>query len=146
MRRACGGEFSLSVVAQRMAPPYLPEARMLELSPRRFALIRQVLLRCDGVPWIFARSVLPSAMLKGRNRRLANLGEKPLGEVLFTLPRLVRRDVRIVPLSADSAMRETFVAALDQDPAGAWLRRSLFHLDNVPLLINEVFLPKIYDG
>lgn len=146
MRSVCGGDFSLTLVAQRKARPFLEEARVLELPPRRFALMRQVLLCCAGVPWIFARSVLALSTLRGSNRRLAHLGSKPLGEVLFALPGLFRQEVQILPLCADPAMRRALVAALDEDPAGAWLRRSVYLLDNDPLLINEVFLSRVESG
>ncbi len=143
MRCACSGEFSLALVAQQKARPFRQEAQILQLPSRRLALIRQVLLCCAGVPWIFARSVLPITTLKGRNRRMAHLGSKPLGEVLFALPGLVRSDVQIAPLSADAAMREAFTEVVEEDPGDAWLRRSVYLLDNDPLLINEVFLSKI---
>ena len=106
MRCVCSENFSLALVAQRKARPFRHEARILELPSRRLALIRQVLLCCADVPWIFARSVLPITTLKGRNRRMAHLGSKPLGEVLFTLPGLVRSEVQIAPLSTDPAMGE----------------------------------------
>lgn len=146
IRSACGGEFSLILVNQRKAQPFFTEARILGLAVRHTALIRQVLLCCTGVPWIFARSVLPVSILRGRNRRLANLGSKPLGEVLFALPGVVRKDVQILPLGSDPVMRRAFEEAVDADPAGAWLRRSLFLLDNDPLLVSEVFLSNIRHG
>ncbi len=119
---------------------------MLQIDSRRVALIRQVLLSCDGVPWIFARSVLPFSILRGHNRRLARLGSKPLGDVLFAFPGVVRREVDIVPLDHDLAMRGAFEEVVDEEPAGAWLRRSLFILDNNSLLVNEVFLSNIPNG
>ncbi len=145
IRGACGGEFSLALVAQHRARPFLSEARVLQLPSRRFALIRQVLLGCADVPWIFARSVIPVSTLRGRNR-LAHLGSKPLGEVLFSFPGLVRHRVQVAPLCADASMRQALRDALDEDPAGAWLRRSVFLLNNDPLLINEVFLSNIPHG
>ena len=146
MRGACGGKFSLSLVAQQKARPFFTEAQILQLPSRRFALVRQVLLCCGGIPWIFARSVLPLSTLQGRNRRLAHLGVKPLGEVLFALPGLVRHQVSVTPIFADPAMQSALMGAVDQDPAGAWLRRSVFLLNNEPLLINEVFLCSIPHG
>lgn len=119
---------------------------MLQLASRRVALNRQVLLYCGGVPWIFARSVLPFSILRGRNRRVAHLGTKPLGDVLFALPGLVREEVNIGPLNDDPAMRRAFEELVDEEPAGAWLRRSLFILDNHSLLVNEVFLSNIPHG
>lgn len=119
---------------------------MLRLASRRVALIRQVLLSCGEVPWIFARSVLPFSTLRGRSRRIAHLGSKPLGDVLFALPGLVRQAVNIRPLNDDPAMRGAFAELLHAEPAGAWLRRSLFILDNNSLLVSEVFLSDIPHG
>jgi chorismate--pyruvate lyase len=145
MRATCGGEFSLALLAQHKARPFFSEARVLKLPPRRVALIRQVLLGCADVPWIFARSVIPVSTLRGRDR-LAHLGSKPLGEVLFSFPGLVRHRVQVAPLCADGSIRQALRNALGEDPAGAWLRRSVFILNNDPLLINEVFLSNIRHG
>ena len=142
MRRFCGTDFRLTFLGQNYSRPLTSEARTLALPPRRYALIRQVLLCCRGTPWIFARSVLPFPALRGSNRRIARLGKRPLGDILFSSSDLRRGAINISPLPADSLMRKICARALSRDPVGAWLRESLFQIHNEPLLVSEVFLPE----
>lgn len=143
MRSVCGDRFRLTLLGQSKSKPMTSEARSLGLSARQYALIREVLLCCDDTPWIFARSVLPLAALKGRYRRITQLRDRPLGDLLFSSSDLRRGEAKISPLRTDRAIHALCADALGHDPGNAWLRRSLFALDESPLLINEVFLPQI---
>ncbi len=131
-----GGDFRVQVLAQRWAPPTAPERRALGLGLRQRALIREVLLRGRGQPWVHARSVLPLALLRGRYRFLAQLGERPLGALLFRDPRLQRGPIEVARCPLPALPELTQARA-----AGAWQRRSLFYLGGRPLLVAEMFLP-----
>ncbi len=61
----------------------LSEARVLGIPLREKVWIREVHLIGCGGPWVFARSLIPVSTLRGRQRRLRNLGNTPLGAVLF---------------------------------------------------------------
>ena len=52
--------------------------------------IREVLLRVDGVPLVWARSVTPFRGTCGPWRALRQLGPRPLAELLFDDPSVVR--------------------------------------------------------
>lgn len=133
---ASGGDLRVRVLHQRWARPRLDERRALRLGAGQRALIREVLLLGRGAPWVHARSVLPLALLRGRYRFLARLGERPLGALLFREPSLRRGCIRIArrPVPA--------LPGLEVPPGAlAWERRSLFHLGNRPLLVAEMFLP-----
>jgi chorismate--pyruvate lyase len=140
MRSACDGGFKLALLSQVRTRPLPREARILNFPQRRFALIREVLLCCRDVPWIFARSVLPLATLQGRYRRIAHLGAKPLGDVLFSCSGLKRGEIRVLPLYADPPMYAICTNVLGKEPVDAWMRQSVFELDRAPLLVSEVFL------
>ena len=80
---ACPGSFSVQVLKQGWGHPMLNEAQQLNMRISSYALVRQVHLLCDNQPWVFARTVIPPHTLRGKQRRLAKLGKKPLGAVLF---------------------------------------------------------------
>lgn len=146
MRAACPGGFTLALLGQRRGRPFAFEARRLSLAARRFALIREVLLCCRDVPWVFARSVLPVALLTGRRRRMALLGARPLGDLLFSHPGVERGQVRVTPAGAAPELAGRCADMVAADLEGAWLRQSLFLFDNGPLLVNEIFLSTINHG
>ena len=137
----CTGEFRVRVLSQVRGRARLDEARALGMRRRGLAIIRQVQLLCDEHPQVYARTVIPVSSLKGRLRRLARLGARPLGAMLFA-DRGMRRGVvelaRIRP-------RETLYADAVRDPRQAcgdiWGRRSIFRLAHKPLLVCEIFLP-----
>lgn len=131
-----GGDFRVQVLAQRWAPPTARERRALGLARRQRALIREVLLRGRGQPWVHARSVLPLALLRGRYRFLAHLGERPLGALLFRDPRLQRG-----PIEVAKCRVPPLPELRGSTGVGAWQRRSLFYLGGQPLLVAEMFLP-----
>jgi chorismate lyase len=136
LRAASGGDLRVRVLSQRWARPRLEERRALRLGAGQRALIREVLLLGRGEPWIHARSVLPLGLLRGRYRFLAQLGERPLGALLFRDPTLRRGPIQVErrPVPA--------LPGLELPPGAlAWERRSLFHLAERPLLVAEMFLP-----
>jgi chorismate--pyruvate lyase len=111
------------------------------MEPRRYVWTREVQLFCDEQPWVFARTVIPPATLCGRSRRLQHLGDRPLGEVLFTDPGVQRGEVQIARITASQHLHRRAFGALAELPAVIWGRRSLFRIDGRPLLICEIFLP-----
>ena len=133
---ASGGDLRVRVLKQHWARPRPDERRILTLGAGRRALIREVLLIGCGEPWVYARSVLPPDLLRGRHRFLAHLGERPLGGLLFRNPALRRSRIEV------SQRPVPPLPGLEYRPAErAWRRRSLFHLDGKPLLVAEMFLP-----
>lgn len=106
-------------------------------------LVREVLLICDEVPHVFARSLLPLASLTGEQKHLATLGEQPLGQAIFNNPSLRRAQIEIATFDHNSAvgqLSQQFVSS-PLPPFLLWGRRSLFYIDAKPLSVAEVFLP-----
>lgn len=125
------GEFRVEVVTQSWGRPNLSEARALQIDPRLLVLVREVRLLGRGQPWVHARSLIPATTMTGRHRRLAHLGERPLGELLFGDQGMQRGAI------------ETARVPLYSPGTQAWARRSVFFLDHKPLLVSEVFLPAL---
>lgn len=143
LRAACCGRFRVEVRGQGWGRPLLNEARVLGLRPEAYAFVREVHLLCDERPWVFARTIIPAATLKGGRRRLANLGKRPLGAVLFADRSLRRSPVEIARLQSGQPLFACACAPLAAEPAIIWGRRSVFRLSGQPLLVSEIFLPGI---
>lgn len=143
VQQACGGRFRVQVEMQGWGRPRLDEYRALGLRIGRIALIREVHLLCDGRPWVFARTVIPVTTLRGRQRRLAHLGNRPLGAVLFADPHMQRGPVQVARIPRGSALFAAAVQGLQRRPEEVWGRRSVFRLGGKPLLVSEFFLPAV---
>lgn len=131
------GHFRVDVLRQVNARATLSEAQALGINPQQICLVREVILRGHNQPWVFARSVLPLSSLIGSLRHLRKQGTRPLGAFLFSLPQLKRSPIA---LSLISRHHGYLPDSLIED-AHIWGRRSIFSIDEKPLLVSEVFLP-----
>jgi chorismate--pyruvate lyase len=131
-----GGQFRVEILRQRVARPTPSEARALGLPAGRRALIREVILRGRSAPWVFARSIIPLATLTGPQRRLRQLDDRPLGQVLFS-----DNSMRRGPVAVARVAGATLPTPVTAPGTGLWGRRSVFYLDGKPLLVAEIFLP-----
>lgn len=145
LKRACGGRFQVELASQSRGRPAGDEARALDLRPGEYCLIRQVFLRCDGDPWVYGRTVVPLRTLRGRRRRLAHLGNRPLGEVLFSADSMPRGTVEFARIPNDDSLFGLAMRGAAATPPWLWGRRSLFRLHKHPLLVIEIFLPDLCD-
>src|SRR5690606_9493092 len=98
--RASGGQFRVQVLRQGFLPASPHERHELALGQREWPFVREVALLCHGTPWVFARTLIPSATLKGPARALTHLGTKPLGAVLFNDPQVRRGPIAVSRLKA----------------------------------------------
>lgn len=106
-------------------------------------LVREVELLCDEQPWVFARTLIPATSLQRSVRRLTQLGEKPLGAVLFSDPKVHRGVTQIARLQPKHPLFDAACIHIDDRPEMLWARRTMFYLAGRPLLVNEIFLPDI---
>ncbi|MBL0710484.1 MAG: chorismate lyase [Colwellia sp.] len=107
-------------------------------------LVREVILYCDEKPQVFARSLLPLSSLTGAEQALANLGTQSLGQVLFNNSSLERQVIEVAKFDANSSVAQLachLQLPVDHD---LWGRRSIFVLENKPLMVTEVFLPNAF--
>ncbi|VAW53325.1 Chorismate--pyruvate lyase [hydrothermal vent metagenome] len=102
------------------------------------ALVRQVLLCCGDKPLIYAKTVIPVATVRGAQRRYANMGNRPLGEMLFA-DRTMRRETVHVAKLTKTHIANQYVNG-DED---VWGRRSVFRVSGKPILVSEYFLPEL---
>jgi chorismate--pyruvate lyase len=135
---ASDGQFKVDVLSQSLQRPSLSESRALSLPAHRLALVREVILMGRGVPWVFARSVIPLQTLTGRLRKLRHLDSSPLGALLFSDPSMTRDALQWTCIEPNG---QPLTAHLPQLEERAWGRRSVFKLSAKPLLVCEIFLP-----
>lgn len=138
-----GSGFNVLVLQQKLSKPSVEESLKLGLRPSQGALVREVILRDRGEPLVLARSIIPIKTLAGADRRLAHLGNRPLGQILFNHPTLRRFNLEFARLEIP---RDLDPAWLSGQSASAMIaRRSVYaikpgHL----LLVAEYFLPALF--
>jgi chorismate--pyruvate lyase len=137
----CGGEFRVRILSQVRGRPRLDETRVLGMRCGGLAIIRQVQLLCDDQPRVYARTVIPVSSLQGRLRRLAHLGARPLGALLFADRGIRRGVVELARIRPGERLYADAVNDLRQAHGEIWGRRSIFRLARKPLLVSEIFLP-----
>ena len=143
LQEKCTGVFRVQPEAEAWRLPMPDEAARLSLGGDETAFIREAWLQSDEQRLVYARTVIPRATLAGTGGRLARLGARPLGEVLFAEAGACRSNMRYARLPPESDLGR-LIKDRRQDMAEApWARQSLFHLRNRPLLISEVFLPEL---
>lgn len=129
-------QFRVRVVFQGRCRPLADEALRAQLP------VREVLLECDGVPVIFAHSVLSTTRSGRLGRWFANLGSRSLGSLLFTHPGFRRGPIEFLRIDRHHPLHRR-VAALVGDAPAFWARRSRHVLGSGSVLVTEVFLPTI---
>ena len=141
-------QFRVELLGQRIEPCQENEAVAL-IPAGEDVLVREVLLFCDEKPQVFARSLLPLSSLTGEEQALANLGTQSLGQVLFNNPSLERQIIEVAEFDSESkvgklAEKLQLCANFSLPTKNLWGRRSIFVLENKPLMVAEVFLPNAY--
>lgn len=141
LRKAVGAGFGVRLLGQRWVRPFADEAALLELPPRRRALVREVLLHCHGRPLVLARTVIPPHTLRGIYCGLAHLGNRPLGELLFAYRGLQRSHLEAAR-ATQADWRHSIARQFDIETP-VWGRRSLYQVGRVSLTVCEFFLPSV---
>ncbi|MBA3903463.1 MAG: chorismate--pyruvate lyase [Rhodocyclaceae bacterium] len=136
-------KFSVALVRQELTRPNRDELRLLGLTRRESAWVREVVLKADGRPVVFAHSVLPRENVRGAWRLFAGMGGRPLGAALFADPRIERAPLQFRRLDARHPLWQAAARIVGRVRGELWARRSLFFRRGKPLLVTEVFLPDI---
>lgn len=106
-------------------------------------LLREVHLMCNGQAVVFAQTLIPDETLQA-HPWLAELGEEPLGQQLFSRSDVEREAFEFARLAPDDPLLGRAGAGLAQTHAGkaeVWARRSVFLVSGCPVSVNEVFFP-----
>lgn len=141
LRDFYGDSVSVKILFHRWRTPFLSERRLLRVPEHRYCLTREVLLHAAGKPLILARTIIPEQTIKGAHRNLSHLGSRPLGEVIFSYPKLERLEMDIALIDPDTWTRNTIAAADINQPI--WGRRTVYAIAHRQMLVSEFFLPEV---
>lgn len=157
----CCSEFTVDVLSQKTTLPQPDELNLICHSVTTHVVVREVVLRGDSASWVFARSVFPEDLTQDV---LKDIGDQPLGKLLFNDSRFERQSFMVALIFADDAFVSHLLAegVISKEQLaqhvekhhGIWARRSVFTYVtqdktaiDVPsskahhILVSEVFLP-----
>ncbi|WP_280523531.1 chorismate--pyruvate lyase family protein [Lacimicrobium alkaliphilum] len=130
-------DFRVRVLGQQPAPLLDNEQELMGHDTPY--VVREVLLCAEQTPWVFARSLLPSALCETGGGELSALGDKPLGRLLFNDPRFIRQPFQLTCIQPRNKLQQQLRLAGSQT---LWGRRSVFLFQQWRLMVAEVFLPQ----
>ena len=141
LRDLYGDSFNVQLLFHEWRKPLFSEIILLKLPQHQRTLVREVMLSAQDQPLILARTIIPAKTLKGAQRSLSRLGNRPLGEVIFTYPKLQRleMDFSCMQVSgwSDSLTQKIVITG------PVWGRRTVYAIRHREMLVNEFFLPEL---
>ena len=140
------GAFRVQRLHQRTARCLFDEARALGMERAGRVWEREVLLRCDGAPVVFAHTVVPMSATAADWPLFNALGERSLGSTLFYDPRVERGELEFARIRAGHPLMRRARAALGvATDTVLYARRCLYRRHRGTLLVTEVFLPAVLE-
>ncbi|WP_445230165.1 chorismate--pyruvate lyase family protein [Duganella rhizosphaerae] len=109
---------------------------------------REVLLRCDNTPVVFAHTVVPMSATATDWPLFSALGERSLGSTLFGDPQVRRGVLEFARLREGHPLAQRARKALGLDGPQElilYARRCLYRRRQGTLLVTEVFLPSVLE-
>ncbi len=144
--------FRVQRLHQRTAQCLADEARAIGMARVGRVWEREVLLRCDDAPVVFAHTVVPLSATASDWPLFNALGERSLGSTLFYDPRVTRGALEFARIRPSHPLLQRARAALGLTPEPElslaestmyYARRCLYRRNRGTLLVTEVFLPSI---
>lgn len=137
------GATTVTVLRQGPARAHRDEVGLLDPRPHVRLMVREVVLRVDGQPWVFAHTLanMPA------QRLLRRAGRRPLATVLFTDPKVSAGGLHYRALPSVHPLVRKAAAASGVSTAGASCRlsarRAVFVRGAARLVVTEVFLANV---
>lgn len=141
LRNVYGSSVAVSVLLQQWRTPFLSEQKLLKQPDARYCLIREVTLHADGKPLILARTIIPAETIKVAHSNLSQLGTRPLGEVIFSYPKLERVEMDVALVKPCLWTSVTLEKISINQPI--WGRRTVYGIRHKHMLVSEFFLPEV---
>ena len=105
--------------------------------------IREIMMLSDNEPCVLGQTTVPEDTLK-HNGWAKKLGTKGLGEALVNLPNVSRSAFNFsFCVSNNPVLKKYGIRLPKTENIDLWVRRSSFLIENRPLWVVEIFLPKI---
>ncbi|SHL32951.1 chorismate--pyruvate lyase family protein [Phytopseudomonas punonensis] len=133
------GGFSVTPLREGWLELRDDECAALDVQPGSLGWVREVYLRGNGRPWVFARSVAAREALQNSGFDLQRLGSRSLGELLFSDQAFTRGELQVCRYPAAWLPVDTAQDSL-------WARRSCFRREQLAVLVAEVFLPDFWNA
>jgi chorismate--pyruvate lyase len=141
LRNFYGDTVAVKVLLQSWHTPFLSERRLLNMPAQRYSLTREVLLHANGKPLILARTIIPAATIKIAKNNLSHLGNRPLGEIIFSYPKLERIAMDVTLIRPSTWRLPALTEANINQPI--WGRRTVYAIAHKQMLVSEFFLPEV---
>jgi chorismate--pyruvate lyase len=136
--------FRVQRLAQQHALPLQDEFAKVALPRRIVVQEREVFLRCDDQPVVYAHTIVPLSSTASDWPFFGTLGERSLGTTLFGDPLVQRGSLEYARLSLQHPLAIRAQKALGKNlQAPLFARRCLYKRNKGLLLVTEVFLPTI---
>jgi len=140
VREACGPATALRLLKFEPAPIDPRVRRRLGVEDTT-GFVREIEISCGATRWIFAQSIFPQSTLQ-QHPWLRNLGDNGLGESLSSIEDVRREALEYIELHDRHVLARA--ARADSAPGTPlWARRAVYRLAGWPILVQEVFLPKL---
>jgi chorismate--pyruvate lyase len=137
--------FRVQRLRQQRAHCLIDECAAVGLSRRVNVHEREVLLRCDEVPMVFAHTIVPLTATASDWPFFSSLGERSLGTTLFGDPQVLRGALQFARLHNGHPLAQRACKAVGMriSDMPLFARRCLFKRKNGLLLVTEIFLPNV---
>lgn len=136
LKKHCSN-FSVTVLGEHLLSP-LPNELPSQTEP---VWVREVLLSLDDIPWIFARTLIPQTLLNNSLYDFIHLGNRPLGELLFTSSDIVPGKIEVAAFETCGRLAQLATSLSQSVDDTLWGRRRYFHIGTSELIVSEIFLP-----
>ena len=146
--KAHSQSFRVQCLHQQPARCLTDEAAAIGLHHAGRVWEREVLLRCDNTPVVFAHTVVPMSATASDWPLFSALGERSLGSTLFGDPQVRRGVLEFARLRSGHPLAQRARAALGLDGPPdlvLYARRCLYRRHQGTLLVTEVFLPPVLE-
>ena len=135
------GQLHIEVLNESYASLDRDEAIALQLPIRHPLWLREIIMSIDGTPCVLARSITPISAARGVWKSIRALNTRPLADILYNDPRIIRSRFECAPVQAGRQIfltQERYFPKYSARPDYA--RRSIFYKESHPLMVTESFL------
>lgn len=142
LKSKCKGKLYVEVKSESWQKQILEEEYLLKTDKNERVFVRESWLKSDDKQLVYARTLISEKILVDKYARLKNLGDQPLGEVLFNDKSIFRSNLLYAKVPYNHPL---YQQNLDENQMNneLWARQSLFYIINNPLLLTEFFLPDL---
>lgn len=132
--------FSLQILSEEKKLLREDEYTILNIPSFQQEWVREVILKGNNIPWVYARSIVLSDSIKENDPgSLKKVGKQPLGSMLFNKGNFDRSIIEVARYPKEIFFKKNIHTCL-------WARRSCFKNDMQTILVQEIFLPEFWDA